>query len=70
MTTPRPVPTVSFQTARRSSSTNANELGMRLMQERAYNKRREQKYLLIKLSDDLEDNHWRTGMRNGNARIN
>jgi hypothetical protein len=42
MTTPRPVPTVSFQTARRSSSTNANELGMRLMQERAYNKRGEQ----------------------------
>lgn len=47
MTSARPVPAVSFQTARSGASTNANELGMRPMQERAYNKRGEQ-YLLIK----------------------
>jgi len=47
MTTAKPVPAVSFQTARSGASTNANELGMRPMQERAYNKRGEQ-YLLIK----------------------
>lgn len=39
MTTPRPVPAVSFQTARSGASTNANELGMRPMQERAYKMR-------------------------------
>lgn len=47
MTSARPVPAVSFQTARSGASTNTNELGMRPMQERAYNKRGEQ-YLLIK----------------------
>jgi hypothetical protein len=47
MTSARPVPAVSFQTARSGASTNANELGMRPMQERACNKRGEQ-YLLIK----------------------
>ncbi|MDK2758289.1 MAG: DEAD/DEAH box helicase [Blastomonas fulva] len=47
MTSARPVPAVSFQTARSGASTNANERGMRPMQERAYNKRGEQ-YLLIK----------------------
>jgi hypothetical protein len=47
MTTAQPVPAVSFQTAQTGASTNANELGMRPMQERAYNKRGEQ-YLLIK----------------------
>ena len=47
MTTAKPVPAVSFQTARTGASTNANEMGMRPMQERAYNKRGEQ-YLLIK----------------------
>lgn len=47
MTSARPVPAVSFQTARNGASTNANEMGMRPMQERAYNKRGEQ-YLLIK----------------------
>ena len=33
MTSARPVPAVSFQTARSGASTNANELGMRPMQE-------------------------------------
>lgn len=47
MTSARPVSAVSFQTARSGASTNANELGMRPMQERAYNKRGEQ-YLFIK----------------------
>ncbi len=47
MTTAKPIPAVSFQTTRSGASTNANELGMRPMQERAYNKRGEQ-YLLIK----------------------
>ena len=41
------VPSVSVTYARNGSSTNANELGMRAMQERAYEKRGEQ-YLLIK----------------------
>ena len=48
MTTSKPVPAVSFQTARSGASTNTNEMGMRpMLQERAYNKRGEQ-YLLIK----------------------
>jgi len=47
MTTAKPIPAVSFQTARTGASANANELGMRPMQERAYAKRGEQ-YLLIK----------------------
>jgi hypothetical protein len=41
------VPSVSVSYARNGSSTNANALGMRRMQERAYEKRGEQ-YLLIK----------------------
>ncbi|MYG64582.1 MAG: DEAD/DEAH box helicase [Synechococcus sp. SB0669_bin_7] len=41
------IPSVSFATAQNGSSTRANELGMRPMQERAYGKRGEQ-YLLIK----------------------
>ena len=41
------VPSVSVTYARNGSSTTANELGMRVMQERAYEKRGEQ-YLLIK----------------------
>lgn len=47
MTTSRPIPAVSFQTARTGASTKSNEMGMRPMQERAYAKRGEQ-YLLIK----------------------
>jgi hypothetical protein len=47
MTHARPTPAVSFQTARNGASTTSNEMGMRPMQERAYNKRGEQ-YLLIK----------------------
>lgn len=47
MTTAKPIPAVSFQTARTGVSAKANALGMRPMQERAYNKRGEQ-YLLIK----------------------
>lgn len=47
MTTPEPVPAVSFKTARTGASNKPNEMGMRPMQERAYNKRGEQ-YLLIK----------------------
>ena len=47
MTTSKPIPAVSFQTARTGVSSKANALGMRPMQERAYNKRGEQ-YLLIK----------------------
>ncbi|MEI6644365.1 MAG: pseudomurein-binding repeat-containing protein [Novosphingobium sp.] len=47
MTSTRPIPAVSFQTARTGVSAKANALGMRPMQERAYNKRGEQ-YLLIK----------------------
>ena len=41
------IPTVSVQYAHNGSSTKANELGMRPMQERVYEKRGEQ-YLLIK----------------------
>jgi len=41
------VPSVSITTARTGASAKANELGMRVMQERAYAKRGEQ-YLLIK----------------------
>ena len=41
------VPSVSITTAHTGASSKANELGMRTMQERAYNKRGEQ-YLLIK----------------------
>lgn len=47
MTTAKPIPAVSFQTARTGVSAKANAMGMRPMQERAYNKRGEQ-YLLIK----------------------
>lgn len=48
MTNPiRSVPSVSVTYARNGSSTRANELGMRPMQERAFEKRGEQ-YLLIK----------------------
>lgn len=47
MTTATPIPAVSFQAARTGVSAKANALGMRPMQERAYNKRGEQ-YLLIK----------------------
>lgn len=47
MTTSKPIPAVSFQTARTGASAKSNSLGMRPMQERAYNKRGEQ-YLLIK----------------------
>ena len=41
------IPTVSVDYARTGASTKSNELGMRPMQERAYEKRGEQ-YLLIK----------------------
>src|ERR1700722_14106305 len=41
------VPSISVSYARNGSSTKANALGMRAMQERAYEKRGEQ-YLLIK----------------------
>jgi superfamily II DNA or RNA helicase len=41
------IPSVSLKSARTGASTKANELGMRVMQERAYEKRGEQ-YLLIK----------------------
>ena len=44
---PKSVPSVSVRYASNGSSTKANELGMRPMQERAYEKRGEQ-YLLIK----------------------
>ena len=40
-------PTISLKAAQTGASTKANELGMRVMQERAYEKRGEQ-YLLIK----------------------
>jgi hypothetical protein len=43
----KPIPAVSFHTARTGASARANAMGMRVMQERAYNKRGEQ-YLLIK----------------------
>lgn len=41
------IPTISLSYARKGSSTKANELGMRVMQERVYERRGEQ-YLLIK----------------------
>ena len=47
MTNVKPIPAVSFQTARTGASAKPNEMGMRQMQERAYAKRGEQ-YLLIK----------------------
>lgn len=47
MTTSKPIPAVSFQTARTGASAKSNAMGMRPMQERAFNKRGEQ-YLLIK----------------------
>lgn len=47
MTAAQSVPSVSVTYARTGASTKANELGMRPMQERAYEKRGEQ-YLLIK----------------------
>lgn len=47
MTNPGPIPSVSVRTMRTGASTKANSLGMRAMQERAYEKRGEQ-YLLIK----------------------
>ncbi len=43
----QPIPSVSVTYARNGASTKANALGMRPMQERAYEKRGEQ-YLLIK----------------------
>ena len=46
-TNQRTVPAVSIKTACTGASNKANELGMRPMQERAYDKRGEQ-YLLIK----------------------
>ncbi|MCL4677206.1 MAG: DEAD/DEAH box helicase [Alphaproteobacteria bacterium] len=47
MIAPRTIPTVSVTYARNGTSTKANALGMRPMQERAFEKRGEQ-YLLIK----------------------
>jgi len=47
MTIPKSIPSVSVNYACNGSSTRANEMGMRVMQERAYEKRGEQ-YLLIK----------------------
>lgn len=47
MTTAKPIPAVSFQTARTGASSKSDEMGMRPMQERAYAMRGEQ-YLLIK----------------------
>ena len=47
MTTAKPIPAVSFSTARTGASSKINALGMRPMQERAFAKRGEQ-YLLIK----------------------
>ena len=47
MSDPKPIPSVSVSYARNGGSTRSNELGMRAMQERAYDKRGEQ-YLLIK----------------------
>lgn len=47
MSKPTAVPSVSVTYAQNGSSTQSNELGMRPMQERAYQKRGEQ-YLLIK----------------------
>ncbi len=47
MTNMKSIPSVSIRTARTGASTRANEMGMRVMQERAYERRGEQ-YLLIK----------------------
>jgi hypothetical protein len=47
MTSAKPIPAVSFRTAQTGTSAKPNAMGMREMQERAYNKRGEQ-YLLIK----------------------
>ena len=47
MTSPRPIPSVTVACAGSGASTRSNELGMRPMQERAWEKRGEQ-YLLIK----------------------
>jgi hypothetical protein len=47
MTNIKSIPSVSVNYACNGSSTRANEMGMRAMQERAYEKRGEQ-YLLIK----------------------
>lgn len=47
MSSKRPVPGVSIATSRTGASNRPNELGMRAMQERAYERRGEQ-YLLIK----------------------
>lgn len=47
MSAPKPIPSVSVNYAQTGASTTSNELGMRAMQERAYEKRGEQ-YLLIK----------------------
>jgi replicative superfamily II helicase len=47
MTNIKTIPSVSVNYASNGSSTKANEMGMRVMQERAYEKRGEQ-YLLIK----------------------
>lgn len=47
MTQKKSIPSVSVNYASNGSSTRANEMGMRVMQERAYEKRGEQ-YLLIK----------------------
>jgi superfamily II DNA or RNA helicase len=47
MTNTKTIPSVSVNYAANGSSTKSNELGMRVMQERAYEKRGEQ-YLLIK----------------------
>ena len=47
MTAPRPIPSVTVSCAQSGASTRSNELGMRPMQERAWEKRGEQ-YLLIK----------------------
>lgn len=47
MTEHKPIPSVSVNYASNGSSKTSNELGMRVMQERAYEKRGEQ-YLLIK----------------------
>ena len=47
MTTTRPIPSVTVSCAGSGASTRSNELGMRPMQERAWEKRGEQ-YLLIK----------------------
>ena len=47
MTSIKSVPSVSVRYSQNGNSTKSNELGMRVMQERAYEKRGEQ-YLLIK----------------------